>query len=194
MRVTGRCAFHGFVHAGLQFGKECWCGNSLNTAGGAGTALPSSSCNVPCAGDNTNTTTCGGVFTLSLYKRTRLAPSPYTHATVHAGKSFFDGWSFFTSTDPTGGSVAYQSKSAAMSRGLAYVRDGDGVAVIKVDNTTTLRPGQNRASVRITTTATYTSALMIFDVLAMPWGCSVRIVMLRVACCIVFERRWMLCD
>jgi len=71
-----------------------------------------------------------------------------------------------------------------MSRGLAYVRDSDGVAVIKVDNTTTLQPGQHRASVRITTTATYTNGLMIFDVLAMPWGCSVRIAILRIVWCV----------
>lgn len=46
--------------------------------------------------------------------------------------------------------------------------------MIKVDNTTTLPVGTTRNSVRISTRATYTTALMIFDVLHMPWGCSVR--------------------
>lgn len=171
-----RCAFHGFVYAGMEFGQQCWCGNSLSTAGGAGVSLPSSSCNVPCQGDITNTTRCGGSWALSLYERA-LGSSPYTRATIHAGESFFNGWSFFSSDDPTGGDVAYQPESNATSQRLAYVRD-DGVVVLKVDNTTTLQPGQKRASVRISTTATYTTALMIFDVLSMPWGCSVRIVLL----------------
>lgn len=165
------CAFHGFIYAGLQFGQECWCGNTLDTAGGAGAALPSSSCNVACDGDSTEI--CGGSWAITLYNRT-LPASTYTKATIHAGSSFFSGWSFFTSSDPTGGSVAYQSKSAATSQKLAYVRS-DGVAVLRVDNTTVLQPGQNRNSVRISTTATYTTALMIFDVLNMPWGCSVRL-------------------
>lgn len=166
-----RCAFHGFVYAGLQFGEQCWCGNTLDTAGGAGAVLPSSSCNSPCNGDTT--TLCGGTWALSLYNRT-LSASPYSKSTVHAGSSFFTGWNFFTDKDPTGGNVTYVSKSTATSKNLAYVRS-DGVAVLKVDNTTTLQPGQNRQSVRISTSATYTTALMIFDVLNMPWGCSVSV-------------------
>lgn len=163
------CAFHGFKYAATQYGDECWCGNTLNTSGGAGAPLPSESCTAACVGDSSST--CGGTWAVTLYNRT-LPASPYTKSTVHAGSSFFSGWNFFTSPDPTGGNVTYVSQSTATSSKLAYVAS-DGTAIIKVDNTTTLSAGQNRKSVRISTSATYTTALMIFDVLHMPWGCSV---------------------
>lgn len=169
--ILPRCAFHGFVYAGVQFGEQCWCGNSLDRTAGAGAPLDASSCNVPCVGDSTSL--CGGSWAITLYNRT-LPSSPYTKATIHAGSSFFSGWSFFTSQDPTDGNVTYVSKSTATSNNLAYVQS-NGNVVIKVDNTTTLPVGTNRKSVRISTSATYTTALMIFDVLHMPWGCSVRL-------------------
>lgn len=172
--VCPRCAFHGFVYAGVQFGEQCWCGNSLDKTAGAGAPLDASSCNVPCVGDSTSL--CGGSWALTLYNRT-LPASPYTKATIHAGSSFFTGWNFFTSPDPTDGNVTYVSKSTATSNNLAYVQNGN--VVIKVDNSSTLPVGTNRKSVRISTSATYTTALMIFDVLHMPWGCSVRLVPLR---------------
>ncbi|KAF8311443.1 hypothetical protein DL93DRAFT_2043787, partial [Clavulina sp. PMI_390] len=92
---------------------------------------------------------------------------------IHAGSSFFTGWNFFTGGDPTNGNVEYVSKSTATSDKLAYIQS-DGTVVLKVDNTSTLAAGANRNSVRISTSATYTTALMIFDIIHMPWGCSVR--------------------
>lgn len=165
-----RCAFHGFVYAGVQSGEQCLCGNSLDQTAGAGAPLDASSCDVPCTGDSTSL--CGGSLAITLYNRT-LPSSPYTKATIHAGSSFFGGWDFFEGPDPTDGNVTFVSKSTATNSNLAYVRS-DGSVVIKVDNTTALPVGTTRNSVRISTRATYTTALMIFDVLHMPWGCSVR--------------------
>jgi hypothetical protein len=106
---------------------------------------------------------------------------------VDAGSS---QWSFFTQGDPTHGLVDYQSKSDAVNKGLAYVQD-DGTAVLKVDNSTQLSSGQNRASVRITSKKQYSggslhihdvysrghskfncTGLFIADFYAMPHGCS----------------------
>lgn len=58
---------------------------------------------------------------------------------------FLSEWDFFSQSDPTNGLVDYQTKQAATSKGLAYVQD-DGTTILKVDNTTTLQSGQNRAS------------------------------------------------
>ena len=54
---------------------------------------------------------------------------------------------------------------------MAYVRD-DGVAVMKVDDTTVLREGEHRKSVRIHTKKQYNGGLFLFDLIKMPMGCS----------------------
>jgi hypothetical protein len=76
------------------------------------------------------------------------------------GQTFFDGWDFFTQSDPTHGNVIYESKENAQD--LAYVQP-DGTAVLKVDNVSTVAPGGNRRSVRITSKASYNGALVIAD-------------------------------
>ena len=58
-----------------------------------------------------------------------------------------------------------------MDAGLAYVRD-DGVTVMKVDDTTVLREGEHRKSVRIHTKKQYNGGLFLFDLIKMPMGCS----------------------
>ncbi|KAB5594009.1 glycosidase C21B10,07 [Ceratobasidium theobromae] len=176
------CAASGYKFAGTQFGQECWCGSSLNTAVAGNSA--SGGCNMPCAGDATQT--CGGNYRMNLYSlssgssTTSSAPysaptssgKKYTIKDKYAGQSFFDGWSFFDYADPTNGQVDYLSKSDATSAGLAYVQS-DGVAVLKVDNTTTLAQGQPRKSVRIQSNNQYSSGLFVADILHMPFGCSV---------------------
>ncbi|KAJ3933138.1 MAG: putative glycoside hydrolase family 16 protein [Lentinula lateritia] len=93
----------------------------------------------------------------------------YTLSDTYEGDSFFDTWDFFTDTDPTQGSVAYQSRENATAMGLAKVENG--VAIIAVDSTSTLPSGTNRASVRISTQKTYNGGLFIYDVPFMPVGC-----------------------
>jgi len=94
----------------------------------------------------------------------------YKLQTKHQGASFFDGWDFFTEADPTHGLVKYESRDNA--RDLAYVQ-GDGVAVIKVDNQNAVPAGGNRRSVRITTKDTYNGGLFIADFAAFATGPSV---------------------
>lgn len=59
------CAASGYVLAGTQFSKECWCGGALNTTGGAGQNAAASDCNMPCAGDASQN--CGGNYHMNLY-------------------------------------------------------------------------------------------------------------------------------
>lgn len=89
-----------------------------------------------------------------------------------SGSNFFSGFSFFDSADPTGGSVNYLSQSKATSSKLAYV-DGNGAAIMRVDNTSYLSAGQSRNSVRVQSTASWSDGLFIYDIASMPFGCAV---------------------
>lgn len=57
------CSYGNFQWAGLEYGSECWCGNSL----AAGVQPTNQSCSMPCSGDATDT--CGGPLTLNLFSR-----------------------------------------------------------------------------------------------------------------------------
>ncbi|PIL30122.1 hypothetical protein GSI_07699 [Ganoderma sinense ZZ0214-1] len=58
------CAAQGYSMAGIEYGSECYCGNSFEN--GAGVALDPSSCSMDCAGDST--TTCGGSWALTAFQ------------------------------------------------------------------------------------------------------------------------------
>ena len=54
--------FTGYRFAGVEFGRECWCGNSYSSD------LPELSdqhCNMPCSGDASKT--CGGYLAIDIY-------------------------------------------------------------------------------------------------------------------------------
>ncbi|WWD22596.1 hypothetical protein CI109_107089 [Kwoniella shandongensis] len=63
------CSGLGFAYAGVEYGRECYCGNSL--VNGASLSLPSTTCNMKCTGDTA--TTCGGANGLQLYYNPSLA-------------------------------------------------------------------------------------------------------------------------
>ncbi|KEP51966.1 glycoside hydrolase family 16 protein [Rhizoctonia solani 123E] len=178
------CAASGYKFAGTQFSKECWCGNALNTTGGAG--QPSEACDMLCSGDSDQV--CGGNYKINLFAAnsgqtstttsTAAYSSPTSDSKTYsikdrfAGNNFFNDWWFFNYSDPTNGQVDYLNKEDATSAGLAYVQP-DGVAVVKVDNTTKLEKGQPRKSVRIQSNKQYDGGLFVADFLQMPFGCSV---------------------
>lgn len=56
------CGYGKFGFAGLEFGRECWCGNTLNPAS---KQVDQSSCSLPCSGNASDT--CGGKLTLDVY-------------------------------------------------------------------------------------------------------------------------------
>ncbi|KAF9787254.1 glycoside hydrolase family 16 protein [Thelephora terrestris] len=89
---------------------------------------------------------------------------------TYEGASFFDEWDFFSGPDPTHGNVAYQTKEN--SQDLAYV-DGDGSAVLRVDNKSSVPPGGQRRSVRISSKASYNGGLFIGDFSEFAYGPSV---------------------
>lgn len=67
------CVSHGFSIAGVEFGSECYCGNSfVGQSSGGGTVAPESECNMPCAGDSSQI--CGAGWRLSAYGSTTTTP------------------------------------------------------------------------------------------------------------------------
>ncbi|GJE86093.1 glycoside hydrolase family 16 protein [Phanerochaete sordida] len=119
-----------------------------------------------------------GSHAVSLHQRDNLQNSSdgssfvWTIQDTYAGKTFFDGFQFFTFGDPTHGTVNYTTADYAFANGLAYVQ-GDGVVVMKGDDTTQLASGVNRNSVRISSWAQYNTGLFILDLNRAPWGCGV---------------------
>lgn len=75
----------GYTYAGVEFGVECYCGNDFTTK------TPSASCNVPCAGDNSQM--CGGPWAVSVFQNgggssgatTTLSPPPTQTGYVQVG-------------------------------------------------------------------------------------------------------------
>ncbi|KAI0782062.1 hypothetical protein C8Q75DRAFT_539770 [Abortiporus biennis] len=60
---TQACNSRGFTIAGLEFGQECYCGNSFQNAG---QAVDASQCNMACA---SGSGTCGGNWVMNIYKK-----------------------------------------------------------------------------------------------------------------------------
>lgn len=112
--------------------------------------------------------------------------SPYTLVEDHNGTDFFNGWTFWTTSDPTNGSwfacliglyallntltgiVEYVNETTGRSNGLVEV-NSDGHAIMRVETTGTVL--ENRQSIRITTESTYTKVLVIMDSVHIPTGC-----------------------
>ncbi|KAH9826274.1 glycoside hydrolase family 16 protein, partial [Teratosphaeria destructans] len=80
--------------------------------------------------------------------------------------TFFDLFTFYTSSDPTNGFVEYQSQSAASSAGL--LSSSTTNVQMKVDSTNVTPSG--RPSVRITSNKSYNTGLFIADIEHMPGG------------------------
>ncbi|EJT98851.1 hypothetical protein DACRYDRAFT_23984 [Dacryopinax primogenitus] len=97
-------------------------------------------------------------------------PAGWNLVQTYAGTSFFDGWDFWTDSDPTHGTVTYVSQSAADSLGL--VSTSDTSAIMRVSTAQPLPSGYtSRPSIRITTQRSFTGGLLIGDIAHMPTGC-----------------------
>ncbi|KAL4068247.1 glycoside hydrolase family 16 protein [Scleroderma yunnanense] len=97
-----------------------------------------------------------------------VSSSPWKPISTYSGSTFFNGWSFWDTADPTHGTVQYLSQTDAQNAGLALINSA-GNAVMRVDTTPTV--STNRNSVRITTNLAFTEGLVIMDAVHMPTGC-----------------------
>lgn len=85
-----------------------------------------------------------------------------------SGGDFFDKFSFWNTSDPTQGCVDYQDLSTASLGNLTKVQD-NGQIYMGVDYETKA-PSNGRGSVRLTSTKSYNSGLVIVDLEHMPGG------------------------
>ena len=95
----------------------------------------------------------------------------YSLKDYYSGSSFFDGFTFFTSFDPTHGFVNYVDQATAQNNGL--ISTANNVVYIGTDYTSQLDPGGSqggRQSVRLTGINSYTGGLFIGDFAHMPGG------------------------
>jgi len=108
-----------------------------------------------------------------------LSGLPCVHAAYNLvrtweGQSFFNGWDFYGYYDNlTNGDAIWVNQSLATSDRLAYV-DGNGKAILRVDNFTNVPWNEKRNTVRITTQDSFpVGSVILLDVLHLPYGCSV---------------------
>ena len=66
----------------VQFGSECWCGNSYGKHG----VLEETACNTPCVGDPSLVNRCGGALANSIDKITKQFPKPPPAAVATDGR------------------------------------------------------------------------------------------------------------
>ncbi|WRT64450.1 uncharacterized protein IL334_001382 [Kwoniella shivajii] len=102
-----QCAQNSFMYAGVEYGTDCYCTNTLTPSrnNGAGTTASAKDCNMPCAGDSS--TTCGATWRIQVYK--------YNPTTVNnAGASYTSSVSAASSS-----SSASASKASASSASVA---------------------------------------------------------------------------
>ncbi|KZT57231.1 WSC-domain-containing protein, partial [Calocera cornea HHB12733] len=94
---TARCSAAGYTYAGLEYGQECHCDNSLQN--GLGTALAAGSCNMACDGDATEL--CGGNYAMNLWQLkagTSTSTSTSSSASTRASTTTTSSTSTSTST------------------------------------------------------------------------------------------------
>ncbi|ESK86240.1 glycoside hydrolase family 16 protein [Moniliophthora roreri MCA 2997] len=126
-------------------------------------------------GGNTTTTTRGGssggggtrTSTTAAAQPTQTFNSPYRLIEEHAGSSFFEGWDFWTLSDPTHGTVDYIGEQDGRAQGLIELNDA-GNTIMRVETTPQV---DMRKSIRIQTKLELNKGLWIMDAVHMPTGC-----------------------
>ncbi|WQF76496.1 Putative carbohydrate-binding WSC [Colletotrichum destructivum] len=97
---TSACAAQGYQFAGLEFGKECFCGTGIQNDG---KPISAESCNMACTADKTQY--CGGAAAINIYKNDKLQPN--------SPSVIPDGWtskSCYTDS-PSGRTLSYKVPS-----------------------------------------------------------------------------------
>jgi len=87
------------------------------------------------------------------------------------GSAFLNGFTWQAISDPTSGRVNYVDQATALADNLTYT--SDDTFIIRADYTTVLSSSDaGRNSVRIQSANTYTTHVVVFDIVHMPQGCA----------------------
>lgn len=136
------------------------------SSNGIGVSVPASASSNHSSSSTSPTSTATGTAASS---SSSVASSPWKAVQSYSGQTFFNGWDFFTTADPTNGNVQYVDQATAQSAGLLEI-NSNGNAVMRVETTPQVQ--SNRQSVRITTQATFNGGLVVMDAVHMPTGCA----------------------
>ncbi|KZP21848.1 glycoside hydrolase family 16 protein [Athelia psychrophila] len=110
------------------------------------------------------------VFLALAYASTSVLANTYSLQSSIVGSQFLSAFTFEAIADPTDGFVTYLSESAAQS--AALISTTSTSFRMGADHTTVLSAsGAGRNSVRIKSTAAYTTHVAVFNVNHMPEGC-----------------------
>ncbi|KAF7298826.1 putative glycosidase C21B10.07 [Mycena indigotica] len=95
----------------------------------------------------------------------------YSRTQNIVGTGFYNAFEFEAIGDPTQGRVNYVDRATAQAQNLTFASADK--FVLRTDATTVIGDGSpvGRNSVRIRTTATYTTHVAVFDIQHMPQGC-----------------------
>ncbi|KAJ0378244.1 hypothetical protein COL26b_003404 [Colletotrichum chrysophilum] len=136
----------GYLNFGIEYSRECWAGNSVNPLA---TSAGSSTCNMKCMGDATES--CGGPNRLDLYKYSP-APSSTSSAGASSTSSTASG-SSTSSTLPSANSAPNDATLPhAVSASLAGATIGDNSQLQTVDGKTVVDltpPDNGQASITV---------------------------------------------
>eukprot|EP01064_Diplonema_japonicum_P024550 TRINITY_DN3514_c0_g1_i1.p1 TRINITY_DN3514_c0_g1~~TRINITY_DN3514_c0_g1_i1.p1 ORF type:complete len:666 (+),score=165.37 TRINITY_DN3514_c0_g1_i1:68-1999(+) len=107
------CTAAGHAYAGVEYGKECWCGSSVEGS----KKTVSTDCNVPCTGDDTEM--CGGGHRMNLYSLVAKDPQ---QTPSRLGCFEVDGWhrALHTLAYVSQGNTMEECTSACQWNGFKY--------------------------------------------------------------------------
>jgi hypothetical protein len=97
-----------------------------------------------------------------------ISAEAYKLKKTYEGNTFFDGFYFFTQSDPTHGVVKYVDKNTAHNMGLIKVENGK--VKISADSKNKYGGNDGRPSVRIHSNEKFNEGLFIYDLEHMPVG------------------------
>jgi len=168
-----RVAFGGIFPRALTSGQSgyvvyCKPSRQVPLSGGSGGGGEYNGTSI--IGTRTSPTTHRPTSTETSTSSSPTVTSPWKLIDSHSGSNFFDGWDFYTGSDPTNGIVDFINQNTAHSAGLLEVNSA-GNAVMRVE--TTPNVSGNRKSIRIATQTGFNGGLVIMDAVHMPTGCGV---------------------
>ena len=90
-----KCQSQGYIYAGLQYGRQCYCSNTMSNP-----KLGTSGCTTVCAGDKTQM--CGGAYRMNIY-------GPVAGASSSSSSSSSSSTPSATPTTTGSGSIEYRT-------------------------------------------------------------------------------------
>ncbi|KAF8900122.1 glycosyl hydrolase family 71-domain-containing protein [Gymnopilus junonius] len=121
-KCLAKCQSGSYKYAGVEYGDECWCSNTLNSPG----ATSASDCNMPCAGQYNQI--CGAPWHINVYQyqasptttSTVTSTTPTTTTTTASSATTTSTTSLSTTTSSTATTTTSKSATASPTAWYGY--------------------------------------------------------------------------